>query len=83
MIIVKLFAILKDQAGRDELRIEAGPGTVAELLATVSRGYPALSGMISDDRILVAVNSEFAGRDAAVKDNDEVALMPPFSGGVS
>ena len=81
MITVKLFALLKDKAGRDELHIDAGPGTVSELLEAVSRGYPALSGMISGNRILIAVNREFARGDAMVKDGDEVALMPPFSGG--
>jgi MoaD family protein len=81
MITVKLFALLKDKAGRDELRIDIGPGTVSELLEAVSRGYPALSGMISDGGILISVNREFARRDAMVKDGDEVALMPPFSGG--
>ena len=81
MITVKLFALLKDKAGRDELRIDAGPGTVTELLEAVARGYPALSGMISDGGVLVSVNREFARGDALVKDGDEVALMPPFSGG--
>jgi len=81
MITVKLFALLKDKAGRDELRIDAGPGTVTELLEAVARGYPALSGMISAGGVLVSVNREFARGDALVKDGDEVALMPPFSGG--
>jgi MoaD family protein len=83
MIIVKLFAILKDKAGRDELRIEAGPGTVSELLTVVSNQYPILSDMISGNRLLISVNREFAKADSRVKDNDEVALMPPFSGGTS
>ncbi len=81
MITVKLFALLKDQAGRDELRIDAGPGTVSELIEAVSRKHPELSEMISGNRLLISVNREFAKRDAMVKDGDEVALMPPFSGG--
>jgi molybdopterin synthase catalytic subunit/molybdopterin converting factor small subunit len=81
MIIVKLFALLKDKAGRDELRIEAGPGTVSELLTVVSNQYPVLSDMISGGGLLISVNREFAKADSMVKDNDEVALMPPFSGG--
>ncbi len=81
MITVKLFALLKDQAGRDELRIDAGPGTVSELIEAVSRKHPELSEMLSGNRILISVNREFARRDAMVKDGDEVALMPPFSGG--
>src|SRR3990172_3090962 len=81
MITVKLFAILKDKAGRNELPMNNGPATVAELLQAVAAAYPALSDIIAGGRIMVSVNREFAKRDAPVKDGDEVALMPPFSGG--
>lgn len=81
MITVKLFAVLKDRAGRDELLVEAGPGTVSDLLKAVSQEHPVLSDMISGGRLLISVNREFAGQDSTVKDGDEVALMPPFSGG--
>ncbi len=81
MITVKFFALLKVKAGRDEILVDAGPGTVSELLTVVSRRYPALSDMISGGGLLISVNREFAKQDTMVKDNDEVALMPPFSGG--
>ena len=81
MITVKLFAVLKDRAGRDEILVEAGPGTVSDLLRAVSQKHPLLSDMISGGRLLISVNREFAGQNSTVKDGDEVALMPPFSGG--
>jgi MoaE-MoaD fusion protein len=81
VITVKLFAILKDKAGRNELPMSNGPATVAELLEAVAVAYPALSDIIAGGRLMVSVNREFAKRDAPVKDGDEVALMPPFSGG--
>jgi MoaE-MoaD fusion protein len=81
MITLKLFAILKDRSGRNELQINAAPGTVADLLQQVSREYPALSDMLLPGRILVSVNHEFVRPDSTVRDGDEVALMPPFSGG--
>jgi molybdopterin synthase catalytic subunit len=81
MITVKLFAILKDKAGRNELLMNNGPATVAELLQAVAAACPALSDIIARGRLMVSVNREFAQRDAPVKDGDEVALMPPFSGG--
>jgi molybdopterin synthase catalytic subunit len=81
VITVKLFAILKDKAGRNELPMNDGPATVAELLQAVAAAYPALSDIIAGGRLMVSVNREFAKRDAPVKDGDEVALMPPFSGG--
>jgi len=81
MITVKLFAILKERAGRDELFLDHQAGTVFDILELVTQKYPALSGFLSSDRILIALNQEFAKEDALVKDGDEVALMPPFSGG--
>jgi molybdopterin synthase catalytic subunit len=81
MITIKLFATLKDKAGRDTLHINARSATVSELLKAVSAEYPALSEILSGGRILTSVNQEFVKGDAPVKDGDEVALMPPFSGG--
>lgn len=81
MITIKLFAILKDKAGQDELQINACASTVAELLKEVSNLYPALSDILSCGRVLTSVNQEFVKGDAPVKSGDEVALMPPFSGG--
>lgn len=81
MIIVKLFAILRDRTGRDELRINTGPATVAELMAHVAKEYPSLSDILAQGRVIAAVNQELASADAIIRDGDEVALMPPFSGG--
>ncbi len=81
MITVKLFAMLKDKAGRSELSVDFRGGTVSELLAQVSREYPALADVLSCGRILVSANLEFVKPDAVINDGDEVALMPPFSGG--
>lgn len=81
MITIKLFAILKDKAGQDELRFNSCSSTISELLKEVSKEYPSLSGILSGGRILTSINQEFVKGDAPVKDGDEVALMPPFSGG--
>jgi molybdopterin synthase catalytic subunit len=81
MITIKLFAILKDRAGRDEVQMPFSHGTVADLLKQLSEGYPVLSDIQLPGRIMVSVNQEFVKNDARVKDGDEVALMPPFSGG--
>jgi MoaE-MoaD fusion protein len=81
MITVKLFATLKDKAGRNELRMNDTPATVAGLLKRISEDYPALTDILSHGRIVIAVNHEFVKPDAPLQDGDEVALMPPFSGG--
>jgi molybdopterin converting factor subunit 1 len=81
MITIRLFAILKDKAGHGELHINSRSSTVSELLEDVSDRYPALSEVLSGGRILTSVNHEFVKGDAPVKDGDEVAFMPPLSGG--
>jgi MoaD family protein len=81
MITVRLFAVMKDRVGRDELMVAAPNGTVADLIMQISREYPALTDILAQGRIAISVNHEFAKPDAPVRDGDEVALMPPFSGG--
>ena len=81
MITVKLFAMLKERAGCDELRITTEPTTVAELLQAIAREHPALSELLSQGRVMTALNHEMVKPDAPLNDGDEVALMPPFSGG--
>jgi molybdopterin converting factor subunit 1 len=81
MITVKLYAVLREKAGQDELHVNAGITTVSELLREVSNSYPSLCEILSCGRVLTSVNREFVKGDAPVKSGDEVALMPPFSGG--
>jgi molybdopterin synthase catalytic subunit len=81
MISVKLFAILKDRAQKDELLLELAAGTVSDVLEQVTQVCPVLSDFIKPGRIMVSVNQEFVKKDATIKDGDEIALMPPFSGG--
>jgi molybdopterin synthase catalytic subunit len=81
MITVKLFALLKDKAGCAEVTICEGPATVKELLAIVRERFPGLRDILACGRVLISVNQEFVKPDSPVRDGDEVALMPPFSGG--
>jgi molybdopterin converting factor subunit 1 len=77
---VLYFGVLKDVMGRRSAEMELAEGSsVAELLA-VHRS----SGRAADsvwDSIAVAVNQEYARVGDALKDGDEVALLPPVSGG--
>jgi molybdopterin synthase catalytic subunit/molybdopterin converting factor small subunit len=81
MITVKLFAMLKDKAGCAEVALDERPATVKELLAIVGERFPGLRDILACGRILISVNQEFVKPDSPVRDGDEVALMPPFSGG--
>jgi molybdopterin converting factor subunit 1 len=81
MIKVKLFAMLRDKAATAEVALEEHPETVADLLNLIAGRYPALADNLSCGRIMVSINQEFAKPEAPLADGDEVALMPPFSGG--
>jgi sulfur-carrier protein len=79
-IIVKLFAATRDMAGADSLAVELSAGaTVADLRAELARRVPALKGLLSKSAI--AVNHDFAEDSHILKPADEVAIIPPVSGG--
>ena len=73
MITVKCFARYRALLGFEEVRVAPVP-TLADLLAD-SR----FDGLPKD--ALLAVNMSFADRTSTLQDGDEVALMPPVSGG--
>ena len=78
----RLFARLREQAGTDAETIELPAGsTVADVYEAIQRLHPGLHA----DRGVVraALNQEFAEWDAVVADGDEVAFIPPVSGGRS
>lgn len=77
---VLLFAGLAQAAGRREIEVELPDGATArELRDAVARAYPALSAPLA--RAAVAVNQRFAEADERLSAGDEVALIPPVSGG--
>jgi molybdopterin converting factor subunit 1 len=80
MITVLFFARLKDQVGQAELHLESDHAgkTAAELQnILIAQGMTALQ----DDSIRIAVNQDFCTAETLVKDGDEVAFMPPVTGG--
>lgn len=77
---VKLFAGAREIADRSEIVVELASGArVAALRAALTRAIPALDPLVK--RSMIAVNSEYANDQAAVLETDEVALIPPVSGG--
>ena len=80
MINVLFFARLKDQIGQAELQLadDMAGKTLAELQQElIAQGMTALQ----DDSIRIALNQNFCNADAIVKAGDEVAFMPPVTGG--
>ena len=77
---VLFFGMLKDLAGRaeDHLDLEEG-ATLGRVFDHYSRLFPRLGEMAGS--IMLARNHEFAAASTLVSDGDEVALLPPVSGG--
>jgi molybdopterin synthase catalytic subunit len=71
-VTVRLFAGLRESAGWARREVEA---------ATVADVWPALGLGEEPEGLLYAVNREYADRDRELRDGDEVALIPPVSGG--
>ena len=78
MISVKLFGIAKEIVGSNTLNIEQELGTVDDLLTYLKSKYPRFKDLTS---LLVAINDEYANATDRIKSEDEVALIPPVSGG--
>ena len=79
MIQVALFGIAREIVGQSSLAVPVGQGqSVGELLATLRTQYPELGRLRS---LAVAVNNEYAGEEVALRERDEIALIPPVSGG--
>ena len=76
---VLLFGAAADRAGTRETVIPAEGATLDELWPILAERYPDLSPM--RDTLAFAVNGEYARRDARVSPGDEVAVLPPVSGG--
>ncbi len=79
---VKCFAWAKEVTGEDEIDLEVpDSATVNDLRESLSARFPVFSGRM--ESIAVSVNHEFAGEGTPVEADDELALIPPISGGVA
>lgn len=77
---VRLFARLRDIAGTSELTRDVPPGaTVRALWNDLARDFPELDRY--ERSISSALNADYARMDAVVREGDEVAFLPPVSGG--
>ena len=83
MIKFLFFAQLVEHAQCDSLDIEYQAGqSVHDYLNNVADLLPdGAIEMISDSTNMVSINQTLASWDAKVSDGDEIALLPPFSGG--
>lgn len=72
---VRLFAVLRERAGADELELELPDGSSVQ--DALDRVAPLTDGL----SVVMAVNQEYADPQASLHPGDEVALIPPVSGG--
>src|SRR3972149_11159344 len=77
---VRLFARRSELAGTRETEVDLGEGLSAgEAFRLLCLRYPALAGYAGS--LMYAVNAEYVSPEHPLRDGDELALIPPVSGG--
>jgi sulfur-carrier protein len=78
IVKVKTFGISRDILGGREVELEISGNSVGDLRKTLSSQFPKLDKLNS---LFIAVNQEYAADDKTILGSDEIALIPPVSGG--
>lgn len=80
IIKVRLFAVARQLAGTDSLDVDMAPGsTLGQLREQLAKQTPALEAVLG--QVLFAVGTEYAQDATLLREGDEVACIPPVSGG--
>jgi molybdopterin converting factor subunit 1 len=75
---IKAFGITKEILGAREKIVEVKGQTVADLRNELLKKYPGLASLKS---LMIAINNIYAEDSQVLQDADEIALIPPVSGG--
>ena len=75
---VKAFGIAREILGGKETAVDMDGQTVASLRRQLLEKYPDLAGLRS---LLIAVNNTYADDHQILSESDEIAVIPPVSGG--
>lgn len=75
---IRAFGVTKDFLGGREAVVEMEGNTVAALREALSQRHPELLGLRS---LYIAVNNDYADENQILMETDEIALIPPVSGG--
>jgi MoaE-MoaD fusion protein len=78
-VSVRLFAGLRERAGGDRVEVELPEGALVRDLLAAMASTPV--GALAPGQCVVALNREYADASAPVRAEDEIALVPPVSGG--
>lgn len=80
-VTVRLFAILRERAGRDSVEIELPEGaTVSDAFERLAAA-PGLGELVERMPLRMAVNREYVSDGTTIAPGDELAVIPPISGG--
>ena len=79
-VLVRLFGALREEVGERELSFDLPDGaTAADLRRLLATQHPAFDRL--GERLATSINHELVSQDAALSEGDEVAFLPPVSGG--
>ena len=79
-VTVRLFARLRDVAGASELARDLPSGaTIGDVWRQLTREFPEFAGY--ERSISSAINADYARMDQVIGEGDEIAFLPPVSGG--
>jgi molybdopterin converting factor subunit 1 len=79
-IKVKLFAVLKEAVGKKEIIVAVPSGATLKMLKNkILQEYPALNSF--SNKFILSVNLKVATDDTIITPGDEIAILPPVSGG--
>ncbi len=77
---MKFFASYREILGKDEVEVDVGEDTdITGLLEVLKKVHPEIKAL--SETLIVSVNKEYATYDTILKNKDEVAILPPVSGG--
>jgi selenide, water dikinase len=78
---VRLFAILRERAGADWVQIQLPPGALVSDALNALGAHERLRGVLERLPVALAVNRRYASPGTPLREGDELALIPPVSGG--
>ena len=79
-VLVLFFASCRDIVGHREREMTVADGTtVTDLIDTIGDNHPKFRALVPS--LMVSVNQDYVERTQALSDGDEVAFIPPVSGG--
>ena len=81
-ITVKLFALMREKAGTDTVYLELPDHVdITQALTVLQSQYPSLAPYLDNSRFVLQM--EFVSPTTTLQAGDELALIPPVSGGIS